>query len=288
MSDDPVIRPLLGVHVLTEFVFCKRAGLVSHVEGKKDTGVELSVSDLDYMPFYELQEMDQALAKLQRRAVWLGGATLLLIFAAATAALIHWLLALLLLTSTCIPILNLIRTLFRGYQIYSEKQRFLTTRSQTPDLTNLDDEELDWRAIIRHGFDSGEPIDPFIDRELGLAGRPWKLLKIKNVCIPVFKCRPTTPKNPKGQKPSNWLYKQHYVRIEAYCQLIQSCTNYQAPCGIVLFAGSHRAFVIKPSAATNELLAHALDDAWNAIGQFEIEYQPQPPEKRFCRGCKRG
>lgn len=288
MSNDPIIRPVLGVHVLTEFVFCERAGLVSRVEKTLDTGVELSVSNLDYMPFYELKEIDQALAKLQTRASWLCGAICLLIIAASITSANNWLLALLLLASTCFLIANLLSTLVRGYQIYSEKLGFLNTRSQTPDLTNLGDEELDWRALIRHGFDIGKPIDQFIDRGLGLAGRPWKLLKIKNTCIPVFKCRATTPKNPEGQRPSNWLYKQHYVRIEAYCQLIQSCTNYEAPCGIVLFSGSYRAFVIKPSAATNESLAQALDDAWNAIGQFEFGGKPQPPEKRICRGCKRG
>ena len=49
--------PVIGVHVLTEFVFCARAGLCIYEENLDDPGQDpLIEPSTDYMPRYDLTQ----------------------------------------------------------------------------------------------------------------------------------------------------------------------------------------------------------------------------------------
>lgn len=281
--------PLIGVHALTEFVFCNRAGLICQGEQTEDRGYEDAVSNLDFMPFYELKEIDSALEKLQIRISWLLGLTAALIVAGAIIGIMsNWILAIILWAVSIVPFQRASIGLIKGYKLYSARQKFTRIESRIPDLNTPEDEELDWRAIIRFGFDVERCRDPFVDDELGIKGRPWRLLKRNSLCIPVFKCRLPTPKNPESIAPSNWLYQQHYVRIAAYCRLIEKCTSQQAPFGLVLFSNTHRAFAIKMGRETDEALKRAIASAQETIREYQQGKKPLPPNERLCRQCHQG
>ena len=53
--------PSLGIHVMTEFEYCPRAGLVAYESNREDTGEESSVENLDYLPLYDLREINREL-----------------------------------------------------------------------------------------------------------------------------------------------------------------------------------------------------------------------------------
>lgn len=289
MSNELDSVPLIGVHALTEFVFCKRSGLICQGQQTEDQGYEDAVSNLDFMPFYELKEIDNALEKLQVRIFWLVGIVAALVLGGALVGIMSsWILAVLVWAVSIIPVQSAFTCLVKGYQLYSAREKFTNIESRIPDLNNLAEEELDWRAIIRFGFDVERCRDPFIDDELGIMGKPWRLLKRNSLCIPVFNCRLPAPKNPESSAPSNWLYQQHYVRIAAYCRLIQKCTNQQAPFGLVLFSKTHRAIAIKTCRETDEALERAITSAQLTMEEYKQGTKPPPPNKRLCRHCHQG
>ena len=67
----PVARPddpALGVHVLTEFLFCQRAGLLTWEKREPDPGQERD-PHLNYLPDYFIREITEALEEMTHR-VW--------------------------------------------------------------------------------------------------------------------------------------------------------------------------------------------------------------------------
>lgn len=54
--------PWIGIHVLSEFVFCPRAGVLSFELGSEETGEERDrVPPLDYLPDFELELIEERL-----------------------------------------------------------------------------------------------------------------------------------------------------------------------------------------------------------------------------------
>ena len=55
MSNKSNDKPkMIGVHTLSEFVFCPRAGVISHERQNDDAGVDTGFVDLSYSPDYDL------------------------------------------------------------------------------------------------------------------------------------------------------------------------------------------------------------------------------------------
>ena len=56
--------PWVGVHVLTEFMFCPRAGVIAFEEQRDDPGEDLDRAPrLDYLPDFEVRLIEAALQK---------------------------------------------------------------------------------------------------------------------------------------------------------------------------------------------------------------------------------
>jgi hypothetical protein len=289
MTIDQENKVTIGIHVLSEFVFCPRAGLITHGERKQDTGVEESVSNLNFTPLYELQEIDARLVELQKNifrcfALMIG----LAIAGILSVIFFDWRFAFIAAFLICVVLKSVAGDGVRAFRFLKLRHEFTSVESQLPNLNNPEVEEFDWRAIIRVNFDLERCNDRFVDFDLGISGKPWRLLKRGSLCIPVFKCRPTQPQNPESKHPANWLYQQHYVRITGYCKLIESQTNHLAPFGLILFGGTYRAFAVKPDAASSEAMDRALTEARFRIEEFGLGKKPNPPNPKICRGCFHG
>ncbi len=282
-------RPI-GIHELSEFVFCPRAGLLVHGQQREDLGWEKqTVSNLNYSPLYELRQFDQALNKLQKRlttqiVVW----CVCIVLTAFALAFIDTQLAVILFVGSFFPLFGLLALLWKAYELLNSRESFLKSKKRLPDLSNPKIEEFDWRQVIRNEFDLQRCPDPFVDLDLGIKGRPWKLLKREELCIPIFRCPPPTPKNPKAQNPENWIYTKHLVRIAAYCALIESQTDYQAPFGLILFSGTYRVFAIKPNERINAMLKKSVLIANELVESFRSGLDPSAPPSKKCRGCPHG
>jgi len=93
-----------------------------------------------------------------------------------------------------------------------------------------------------------------------------------------------------GDKAINLLYRQHYVRMAAYCELIQRCTGHLSPAGIILFAGTYRAVVVKVDAdqKIKEELQLAIESAHETISIFKAKHCVEQPDENLCSGCPHG
>ena len=59
VGDDP-----LGVHVVTEFLFCPRAGVIAHESEEKDRGQDIRPVRLGYLPRYEQARIAEAIGRV--------------------------------------------------------------------------------------------------------------------------------------------------------------------------------------------------------------------------------
>jgi hypothetical protein len=68
MNSAKAISPtMIGVHTLSESVFCPRAGIISHQQGKPDSGIDTGFVDLSYSPDYDVILMRQELPEIVKR-----------------------------------------------------------------------------------------------------------------------------------------------------------------------------------------------------------------------------
>jgi CRISPR/Cas system-associated exonuclease Cas4 (RecB family) len=160
------------------------------------------------------------------------------------------------------------------------RRRLATKASpRTPDLDSPDDEPVDWWEMHRAGFEATVYQESLAGHELRLRGKPWKVLRNHDVVIPVFR-----------RRGSQRLYRQHYARIAAYCQLIEECEGVTSPYGLILEAGTYRAIAVKNTPAAKQALHTVLQRAQSLIRDYaETGVEPPEPERHgFCSNCPIG
>lgn len=72
-SDGEIHEPRLGVYVLTEFVFCPRAGLCAHETGHNEEENSPPLSYFSFNPLYTLGEIEAALQRAISEMTWFVG-----------------------------------------------------------------------------------------------------------------------------------------------------------------------------------------------------------------------
>ena len=293
--NNEVSKYLIGVHSLSEFVFCPRAGLISFGQQTDDTGTDGWTPDLSYSPPYDMLAIEPQITELrnEQQAIGLGMAVgvaflvMLYLFVKPFVTLLFFIVA----VPIALFFLNrLVRIQLRVLQLSKTLAEYRNAERIQPKLENPELEEVPWLSLMRAG-DLERCHDPFIDEELGLAGQPWKLFRSGKLCLPVFKCKMPKPRLADGgDKAINLLYRQHYVRMAAYCELIQRCTGHLSPAGIILFAGTYRAVVVKVDAdpKIKEELQLAIESAHETISIFKAKHCVEQPDENICSGCPHG
>jgi len=278
--DEARAEPSLGIHVMTEFEYCPRAGLVAYESNREDSGEESSVENLDYLPLYDLREINRELN--QRCPVvyrWLAVGGTIVVLSLILSLLVRWYFifcgaaGLVVVIAALIDLVPPIVTLVRC------RARAMKTQPRTPDLDSPEDEPIDWWELRGAGFEAATYKEPLFDPELRLAGKPWKVLRDYDVVIPVFKRNSSKP-----------LQRQVYARIAAYCRLIERCEGVTCPYGLVLQAGTFQAIAVKNTAAAQDTLQAVLDKARAVIGEVaETGAAPPPPaSSKPCLHCPIG
>ena len=279
----------LGVHTLSEFVFCPRAGVISHYQQKPDNGTDEFV-DLSYSPDYDVElakiEVGNCVRKLELFSCGVLGGSLAVLVAFAIKPFLGFLCCLIFVPSVLwlLPeAWNLVKDYLR-YRDVLEKYRLASQRK--PDLNNPDLEEIPWFDLLK-SFDAEKCKEPFSNEQL--IGSPWKMLIRGEICMPVFFCRRPS-KAKEDESPMNWLRQQHYIRMRAYCDLIEQSTNYRSICGIVLFAGSQNAVAMKfwESQESDASLQESLFLAGNTIQEFDQKNDINAPSPALCSNCHYG
>ncbi len=273
--------PDVGVHVLSEHVFCPRSAALTREtdddqgEDEPPLGPKLP-SFTDFSEHRFVEELQRLWTKFR---LWMT-----LIAPAIALPLLMWrFVSPLAGLATSLPLFYFVAQLWDTVHMIfrvSREHGIMQAAEVTP--VNLDSDlirEIHWWSLRKLGFDCEKPVDTYRNAKEGLRGRPWRVLSKGDLRIPVIRQH-------RGDR--TWRPK-HVLRIAAYCRLIESCENAKAPFGVLLFGGSYECVIIPNSAATQSQLDRALHDVREFLRiQLSGKFVSAAPTDNRCRGCHWG
>jgi hypothetical protein len=127
--------------------------------------------------------------------------------------------------------------------------------STVPDPGHREGQELNWWGMLSAGYEIIRLPEQLRDPDWRLAGKPWRVLRHGDLRIPVFKRRARSRENAEN------LGKQHYVRMTAYCHLLEKCENAASPYGIILFGDSYHGVTVPNTAGRRRVMEDSLLEA---------------------------
>lgn len=271
--------PALGVHALTEFIFCPRAGIIAWETGARDTGADETPPRLDYLPRFDIRLMEEELNSRLNR-FWLLSAFFLAGVATLALGVFHGVVAGILAGAVGIIAAGVFafRELAAVITLIGLVREAKNSKPLEPSSPLIEVEEVNWWELLAAGFISKRYDDDDLlrDDELKLLGKPWRVLARGNLRIPVFLQR----------RPTDRLYPQHFARIAAYCHLVEYATDFESPYGIVLHAGKYSGFAVPNSMHATAQLQRGLDEARTAILALKREHRiPSAPAASLCKNC---
>jgi hypothetical protein len=272
----------VGVHVLSQHVFCPRAAILA-METGQDSGEEGQPLGPRLDGCFDYDELRFAEAI---RGAWNDVRSWGLLLAPAAMLILGlWRLwspmAGLIGTLPCFYCLaRLWEAAMRLIDLIRERAIFNATPPLNVDLTSTQIQEVNWWSLRKAGFDCLKPADAFRDPESGLVGKPWRMLvKGTTLRIPVIR---------KHRGEHVWR-PQHRVRISAYCRLIETCQGGQAPFGILLFADSYDCLIIPNTVIEQSQFEEALQNAREFLHIYhQGQAAPMRPFDNRCLGCHFG
>lgn len=280
-SPSAVPKRAIGVHTLSEYVFCPRAGALTRDSGAADQGEEDSPAGPRLDGFYNYDEhrfTEEIHAAWGRMRLWL---TLLAPALLLTFVMWRAFTPLAVIMST-LPTFVLLALLFDTtrviFALVRERANFRAAPATPVDLAPQQIHEVNWWTLRKFGFDCVKPTDPYADGEL--AGRPWRLL-IKDTMwrIPVIR---------KHRGERVWG-RQHVVRAAAYCRLVEALEGGQAPFGVLMFAGSYQCLVIPNTPQARAQLNQAIQEFDEFLDLYDRgQARTDNPADNRCRGCPWG
>jgi hypothetical protein len=272
--------PFLSVYVLTEFLFCPRAGLCAYESDEKAQDREPPRASLGYFPLYDLVEIENALLKsvFEFRLF-----SALAVVAAISAAALHWFvdpaLAMFAVAGSAGFVGMTLLRLSDLLVLRKRRRECLSAQPREPDRESRERQPVRWWDLLRAGFESKLCHEPLVDEELKLGGRPWRVLHREKLRIPVW----VLPRS------DGELHQQHFVRMAAYCHLLQVSEASESPYGVILFGESYAGTTIPNGAAQLANLHQSLRLAWQVIRSSRVRQFPAAPEQRsVCSGCPHG
>lgn len=307
--------PWIGVHVITEFMFCPRAGLIAYELRQEDDGEDEDYieqrPDLTYLPCYDLskiearlnflaeeikrllQERAQILLKKKKRRV----AKLIILTAVAIFLLIVlleymgsslgvFLTAFIIYTyffieAFKIPPIDLgIDSLQSQIEILKERRKQAQSAIPNEPLESTDSEFINWWGLLAAGFESVSYREPLRDRKYRVAGRPWRVLRKGSLRIPVWRRK---DENAVERR----LKTQHYARMAAYCLLLEQVEGGRSPYGIILLGDSEYKGITVSKDRSEAAFRKGLRQARSAISESRYR-DPSPPDARSCLHCPKG
>lgn len=276
----------VGVHVLSEHVFCPRATILA-LEMGPDNGEEGQEQEQQRGPRlaglfdYDAHRFAEAI-----QGAW-NDVRLWATLSASAAILTLGVWRLWSPMAGLIGTLPFFLCLARLWELSSElidliRERavFLAAPPLNIDLASTEIQKVNWWSLRKAGFDCLKPVDAFRDPESRLIGKPWRMLvKGTALRIPVIR---------KHRGDPIWR-PQHRVRISAYCRLIETCQGGESPFGILMFAGTYECLIIPNTVVDQSKFDEALRNVREFLHGFELSRAaPMPPTDSRCRGCHLG
>jgi hypothetical protein len=273
----------LGVNLLTEFVFCPRAGIIESEKQREDQGEDEQGprANVNYMPPHELSDIVREIERTTRAMMrWLPVPIVSLGVTAAAGWWLGWCPA---VTGVFLT-MCLVKPLFTAMeQLKDLKDLYAFAQSRKPiepDFGRDKFPDINWWELRKAGFEPTLPPRRLEDENARLVGRPWRILIRGGVRIPVFK------KRIDGPNPTE-IHGQHLARMAAYCYLVERSTGAESPYGIVLFGYTFKGKAINAAAAWPQF-RDGLLGARRVIRELKQGNPPSQPHPGFCSGCPHG
>ena len=268
--------PWLGVHALTEFIFCPRAGIMAAEQGSTEEEYA-EPANLRYLPNWSSEAIKREVPLVVARLAVLLLALLVLVafcFAHDAPLGLSW---------GCRGGAVVIAVAVGGQlrKLLTLLRRLHLARiavPKLPDESNHESEPVNWWSLLRAGFESVRYQEPLRDERWRLMGRPWRVLRYGGLRIPVFRLV--------GERR---LRRQHYARMAAYCHLLETCEACRSPYGIVLFGETYEGVTVRNSPSSRKAFHDSLISARSIVqlGQRGVP-APGPSHENCCLRCPLG
>ena len=287
--------PQIGVHTMCEYIFCRRAGLLTMEQSDED-----SIDDFTPAPALggiENFEPDLIAAELERHGAALkkiGGMFVSATGIVATATLYDRALGTSLGTS---GLLGMVATgrlwWWKELESYFHCRRRLrqakSAAQREPNWSYMTPQAVNWWQLLQSGFDSRKLIDSLHNPEVNLKGRPWRILRRGSRHLPVI--RISVPDYDGTNLTAVKLYEKHRAKIAAYAYLIETCEQGQADWAIVLYNNSDDGIAIPLGQSDWNAFRRGLLLARREVSELgdNPRHRPKLPEGgKQCLGCPFG
>lgn len=279
----PTSTQLIGVHELSEFTFCPRAGQIARETDDADPGEEAESLGPKLSGFWDYSEHrfnEEILSTWRSLLMW----TLLLVPTVILVIALRYyfsrLAAIAGSTAVGIILANVWNTFVDLVRLLWNRRKLQVAVSANIDMAPLQPYAVSWWTLRKAGFECRIPKSPYLDKQEQLVGRPWRVLSLnEHLKVPVVRKH-------KGQR--KWG-KQHIIRLMAYCRMLQRCEQADVPFGVLLFNDSDECMII-PNTPENQ---SALDGELARYRKFLAAVRiglghPAVPHGNRCRNCHLG
>lgn len=274
--------PWIGVHSLTEFIFCPRAGLIQY----EQKGLEEDNNDtqrrFDYLADWDETEIERDL-KIHIRKLWFFIIVLIAV-PCLLIPIINWNFGgfnLFSIFGTGILVIFWTRHLFKVIsRILELIRRRNAARQALPSEPPGEFEryEVNWWSLKKVGYETIRYRESLRDPRWKLAGKPWRVLRKDSKRIPVFRL-----------KAGERLFRQHYARMAAYCHLIEKSEGALSPYGIILYADSYNGIAIANAPRSRKTFHEGLRNSRHIVKQADAgRNPPMPANENRCKSCPIG
>lgn len=282
--------PRLGVHTMSEFMFCQLAGVISVDQQGEDSGSEMNKAPaLGGLPTHDLPIIRNQLEKLSDEIKLPVALNLGLIMFVIGMVVIGELIGLVLL----VPLYVSLRWNWQLFERYAALKKRLWiaehAEKKEPNWTLRQVQEISWWGLIRSGFESVEKAAPLFDPSINLAGKPWRVLHRGSCQYPVLQIRVREGQHDERRQGN--LRSQQFARIAAYAYLLNQLEKAESDWAIVLFGKSDEGIAIPLTQDIWKCFETGLPLARNRHGQYEggTEFLPKPRQGTApCAHCPHG
>ena len=271
--------PLIGVYVLSQFVFCARAGICAY-ENRQEHEEEDDPVNLDYLPRYDLVRLHERMNACLRSLLW--QTVLLLGIIAVVYYVTHRVDPNLVVLGLAVVPLLFGPVYQTGCEIADVLMAIVAHRhavAKEPDPNSDQFQSVDWCEMLKAGFISVPYKDRVRNDAWKLEGRPWRVLRRGNMRIPVF------IQSEGDDKP----HAKHLAKAAAYCFLLQTVEPVEGPYALVLKRNSFAGTTVPNHPRTRKVFHEGLRKARRVIKDIKAGAPAPPPEvESRCKGCPLG
>ncbi len=248
--------PLIDVRTLAAFAHCPNAGKIEYLRQSEDDNPTYDrIANLSYTPSFDYARLREQEKTYRVRVLWWVAfliAELLITWLLFSAG--HWGYSMWLIPAMAPTAYFAWRDVHWYWQIIQQLGEFNKSQPMPlPDSTSLP-VRIEWWSLVKAGLITGQLATTSIP-EIGLSGRPWRMLVNERVRQKIPVIRHFTHFGNQIAVTSS-----HRLQLAACALLIENQEGTEVDWGVVIDAKSLRGFAVPIKAADKELVIERLGE----------------------------